>query len=529
MDTRVGLIPNGIKTRETEKAMGNKYFTFVALAAAALATSCSSYDLAEQEQKQSKPQTVVLTASLNGDKSAATRVGMTKGNDSMASFYWHNGEAILVQTMSGDTYSGVKFTTSAETGDTTATFTGPVASGSTVAAYAVYPYSESHEFTSATDLTYNLPAEYTYNKVESNIFSKTTDDNSTYPENSTNIPLVGKIEDGKIAFKHIGGLAVIRIDKMPATSGTLTITANEQLSGGFSADCSAEEPTMTTATSSDNNTVTFKFSNAAQDEAGVFYLPLATGSYSGVKMEIVCGTTNSTVNYGNIEVARASVTAVALYNNSGNIVKIDKSCTINGHWFVDLALPSGLLWAETNIGAESATDDGYYFAWGEAEITTKSACNWGTYKYGTSASDITKYNTTDGLTTLENADDAAYVNWGSSCRMPTKAEFGELNSDENCVWTLTSQTNSSGTEVQGYRVTSVRNGNSIFLPASGQYWMYGLILHGTYGRYWSSSLDATSKNRTSAYQLVFDDDDSHWSSSVATRYAGNTVRPVAKP
>ncbi len=33
---------------------------------------------------------------------------------------------------------------------------------------------------------------------------------------------------------------------------------------------------------------------------------------------------------------------------------------INGHKFVDLGLPSGLLWAENNVGAETAADYGCY-------------------------------------------------------------------------------------------------------------------------------------------------------------------------
>lgn len=35
-----------------------------------------------------------------------------------------------------------------------------------------------------------------------------------------------------------------------------------------------------------------------------------------------------------------------------------------GDW-VDLGLPSGLLWASRNIGASLPTADGQYFAWGE--------------------------------------------------------------------------------------------------------------------------------------------------------------------
>lgn len=41
-----------------------------------------------------------------------------------------------------------------------------------------------------------------------------------------------------------------------------------------------------------------------------------------------------------------------------------KPLAVNGHKFMDLALPSGLLWATCNIGAEALTDDGDYFAWG---------------------------------------------------------------------------------------------------------------------------------------------------------------------
>ncbi len=49
--------------------------TFVPLAAA-LATSCTSDDLAGQKQEQNQPQTVTLTASVANNNT--TRVGMTK-------------------------------------------------------------------------------------------------------------------------------------------------------------------------------------------------------------------------------------------------------------------------------------------------------------------------------------------------------------------------------------------------------------------------------------------------------------------
>ena len=89
---------------------------------------------------------------------------------------------------------------------------------------------------------------------------------------------------------------------------------------------------------------------------------------------------------------------------------------INGHKFVDLGLPSGLLWAETNVGASTPYADGDYYAWGETQ--TKSDYSWDTYKWGNS---LTKYNSSDGKTTLEASDDVATVKWGKESRMPSSA------------------------------------------------------------------------------------------------------------
>ena len=51
---------------------------------------------------------------------------------------------------------------------------------------------------------------------------------------------------------------------------------------------------------------------------------------------------------------------------------------INGHKFVNLGLPSGTLWAETNVGAKSKSDIGDYYAWGEIE--TKDSYKESNYK-----------------------------------------------------------------------------------------------------------------------------------------------------
>lgn len=202
---------------------------------------------------------------------------------------------------------------------------------------------------------------------------------------------------------------------------------------------------------------------------------------------------------------------------------VDNSKTINGHKFVDLGLASGLLWAETNIGAETAADDGDYFAWGETQ--SKSDYEWSTYKYGDSSSNISKYNSTDGKTALDKEDDAAYVNWGSSCRMPTSEEFTELLNSKDCTWTWTSKTTSSGSSINGYQVTSTKTGNSIFLPASGYRRREGQLSQGSNGYYWSTTLYA--KKVANAYYLYFGND--NHDQDYYFRYDGRTVRPVTEP
>jgi hypothetical protein len=200
---------------------------------------------------------------------------------------------------------------------------------------------------------------------------------------------------------------------------------------------------------------------------------------------------------------------------------------INDHRFVDLGLPSGLLWAETNIGAKTAADDGSYFAWGETDMVTKAYYHWTTYKYGTSYDSLNKYNSTDGKRVLDKEDDAAYVNWGSSCRMPTITEFTELISSENCTWTWTSMTTSDNSSIDGYKVTSVKNGNSIFLPASGCRYSWDSLSHGSDGHYWSSTLSSADDYCDDAYYLSFDSADRDCV-NLARRY-GYSIRPVAEP
>ena len=155
---------------------------------------------------------------------------------------------------------------------------------------------------------------------------------------------------------------------------------------------------------------------------------------------------------------------------------------------VDLGL--SVKWASYNVGATKPEDAGHYFAWGETSgkenyVWAKEGdYKWGVYdskalpKYG-----MTKYtagvNGGDGHTTLDPADDAATKNWGTKWRTPTFEEMKELFDSNKCKWTLYSN---------GYLVTSLKNSNSIFLPAAGWYTGKGLDSRKG-GAYYTSSVN----------------------------------------
>ncbi len=180
--------------------------------------------------------------------------------------------------------------------------------------------------------------------------------------------------------------------------------------------------------------------------------------------------------------------------------------TINGHEYIDLGLPSGLKWATCNVGASKPEEYGNYYAWGET--STKSSYTYdNSVTYGKNFSDIGG----------NPAYDVARKEWGSTWRLPTKAEFDELLN--NCTWTWTTQNG-----INGYKVTSRKNGNSIFLPAAG--WRGGTSLNGqgTYSYYWSSTPRESSSYY--AFNLYFFSSlhRTDWSS----RGDGRSVRPVSK-
>lgn len=215
----------------------------------------------------------------------------------------------------------------------------------------------------------------------------------------------------------------------------------------------------------------------------------------------------------------------------------DNDVNANGHEYVDLGLPSGTLWATCNIGASKPEEAGDYFAWAETEA--KDNYDLSTYKYSKSGDysldDLTKYTFPDNniyadwyfefnkfigdnKTILEANDDVAKVNFGSDWRMPTREEFEELIKE--CSWQFSYEYNSPSRV--GYTITSLKNGNTIFLPAAGFYDKADLKEHKRNGSYWCGTLSLDKSAEADAFEMSA----SEVKMSNVLRTSGFTIRPV---
>ena len=174
-----------------------------------------------------------------------------------------------------------------------------------------------------------------------------------------------------------------------------------------------------------------------------------------------------------------------------NVIAIESQVAAAPDGAVDLALPSGVLWADKNIGATTPYEDGLYFSWGNITgHTGDDGYDFGTDNDGPYAS--TPGAALTGNIPTNGTYDAARHNMGAPWRMPTVGEYQELVSNCDSEWT-----DEDG--VAGRRFTSRINGNSIFFPASGRRYGTGLDYRGSYGLYWSASLNS----QTYGYNLYF--------------------------
>lgn len=211
-----------------------------------------------------------------------------------------------------------------------------------------------------------------------------------------------------------------------------------------------------------------------------------SGRESGTYNASIVGLTKGCTYYirayakNNVGIAYGNEISLNFSDPAPDLQSLTPTGSVNGYDYVDLGL--SVKWATYNVGANSITEFGEYYAWGQTTPYDKNL-TWTNYFW--------PHNPCSPDNILSSIYDAATVNWGNSWRMPTYEEQKELL--EKCSWTWIDNIYNSNTS--GYMVTSKVNNKSIFLPATKY------ISHDKYakitdkdGRYWSSwTLDTHGK------------------------------------
>lgn len=327
------------------------------------------------------------------------------------------------------------------------------------------------------------------------------------PSNATNKGVTWSSSNTSVATVSSSGVVT------GVAVGSCTITCTAKDGSGKKATCAV---TVRVPVSS----ISLNQSSATLNPEATLQLTATIAPSDATNKNVTWSTSNSSVATVS---STGLVTAVAAGNCVITCTAADgsgKKATCNvivhggpsGVEAVDLGLPSGTLWANMNVGATSPEKYGGYYSWGE--VTTKTDHTWANYKFGIQTA-LTKYNLEDGLTELENADDAAYVNWGEDWLMPTVIELRELTN--NCTIEAKTLNNIKGISLTG------PNGNSIFLPYGGRQGDGQTVNNEVRCFIWCKSLDSDiSKAPRFMYGSTVN------STGVVDRYHGFNIRPVSK-
>jgi len=147
-----------------------------------------------------------------------------------------------------------------------------------------------------------------------------------------------------------------------------------------------------------------------------------------------------------------------------------------GHEYVEIG---GLKWATMNVGATSIIDTGLYFAWGDTSGYTASQVGsgegqkyfgWADYKYGNGTSSpgttgMTKYNSTDGLTTLEYLHKVAITgNYNDLSNKPVVTKV-IITSNTSSMCSITGSNNSGREETIIY-INSTSSDVTVTVPTT---------------------------------------------------------------
>ena len=350
----------------------------------------------------------------------------------------------------------------------------------------------------------------------------------TYNAEVTNVAWSLSSNSASTLYASDADGATVNVTNTPATSIDVTLTCVVTFEGGVTRTGTKTITMVLTVPSS----LTIS-GPATLDDNGTFNYTKAfnTDNYTSTLLSVAWSLTSdqnvvikSSDNNGAVlEIANGNDTAKTLTLTctatfTGNVtvtgtksIGVDViAAPVTEEW-VDLGLPSGLLWARMNVGADVPENYGLYFSWGNTDGHAEGS--------GYDFSEA-NYNASPGKQIsgdIALSQDAANAYLGGSCRMPTKDEFQELYDNCNSAWVTVNG-------VAGRRFTSKTNGKSIFFPAAGYYGGTKLSDRGSIGLYWSASRYSSDNG----YNLNFDSSSVNPRGYGARRY-GFPVRAVCEP
>ena len=191
--------------------------------------------------------------------------------------------------------------------------------------------------------------------------------------------------------------------------------------------------------------------------------------------------------------------------------------------FIDLGL--SIKWADRNLGADSPSDKGEWYAW--AEIQPKKYYTWRTYQYSKGDDrSLTKYcddpekgyqGYTDEFARLESEDDAARQAISPRWRIPSSTDWQELVN--KCDWTYATVDGQNGFKVAKHLTPSVY----IFIPFSGS----AAIPESNSGNYWTSERNSGYPDQAHYFEMrmLEGSTPAHYTTSTS-RCFGFNIRPV---
>ena len=477
-------------TGRNQKSSNMKKYLLAAFALAAVLPGCAKDDLTNGQDA-----TVVMNAPVFyagfADASSETKTYVNENGH----LRWNADDRLTIFV--GKTLN-TQYAFDGENGENAGGFN-PISDGGGFvtanplnANYAVYPYSSTTKISEEGVISLTLPSVQTYGEDS---FGRGA---------NTMVAVTQGTDDFYLPFKNVCGYLVVSLYG-DATIASVSLKGNngEKLAGAATVTPSFGGNPSLVMKDTATETITVDCGEGVtlgttKETATAFWFVVPQTTFSN-------GITITATSKDGESFQKSTGKTISIERNKISTMAVLETSFTSGPTIpemVDLGLPSGIIWASFNLGASNPEEYGSYYQWAGSEDVSDTSIylDLDNCPYHTgSDTEVgwTKYIPSDKLwywsgsgspdnkTVLDPEDDVAHVKLGDKWRMPTDSELEELYNNCTSEWTTLNG-------VKGIKFTSKNNSNSIFLPAAGKRFRDHLDSVGSYGLYWSSSLDTDS-------------------------------------